>query len=86
MSVLEPSASSLCRFTGELVVNPELPKLPFLAAASSATREERAEVSISAEEVEAVSIAARAAAVAFLFSSSVDANAANEVAGLLGDC
>lgn len=50
---------------------PEL-RLPFfVAAASSATKEDSSEVSICAEEVEAVSLAAIAAAAAFLFCSSV---------------
>lgn len=48
-------------------------------AASSATRDERIDVSIWAEDVEAASFAATAAAVAFLLSSSV-----NEVCGWEG--
>lgn len=46
-------------------------KLPFLEAASSATSEERIDVSMRAEDVEAVSLAATAAAAAFLSSSVV---------------
>lgn len=53
-----------------LVMLPEL-KLPFFDAASSATKEDRTEVSICAEEVEAASLAAIAAAAAFLCCSSV---------------
>lgn len=44
---------------------------PLIEAASSATREERTEVSIWAEDVEAASFATTAAAAVFLFSSSV---------------
>ena len=46
-------------------------RLPFFDAASSATKEDRTEVSIWAEEVEAASFAAIAAAAAFLCCSSV---------------
>lgn len=51
--------------------NPVEFKLPFKEAASSATREERTDVSIWAEDAEAASLAATAAAAAFLLSSSV---------------
>lgn len=63
-------------------VNPPEFKLPFLAA-SSATRDDRTEVSIWAEDVEAASLAATAAAAAFLFSSSVVFSGANEITGWL---
>lgn len=49
-------------------INPEL-WLPFIEAASSATKDEKMDVSTCAEEVEAASFAATAAA-AFLCSSS----------------
>lgn len=45
-------------------------KPPFFEAASSATRDERTEVSIWAEDVEEESLAAIAATAAFLLSSS----------------
>lgn len=53
-------------------MNPEL-WLPFIEATSSATKDERMEVSTCAEEVEAASFAATAAA-AFLCSSSALVN------------
>lgn len=56
---------------GKLEENPTELKLLPSEAASSATRDERTEVSIWAEDVEAASFAATAAAVAFLLSSSV---------------
>jgi hypothetical protein len=47
-------------------------KLPFMeAAASSAAREERADESMKAEDVEAASLAATAATVAFISSTVV---------------
>lgn len=55
--------------------------LPFLEAASSATSDERIEVSICAEDVEAASLAATAAAAAFLFSSSAVLRGAKETTG-----
>lgn len=78
--------SSLGRFSaenmGKLEVNPDDFRAPLLMeAASSATRDERMEVSICAEDVEAVSLAATAAAAAFLFSSSLVFTLANELTG-----
>lgn len=51
--------------------NPDDLRLPFMEAASSATRDERTEVSIWADDVEAANFAATAAAAALLFSSSL---------------
>lgn len=48
-------------------------------AASSATRDDRTDASICAEDVEAVSFAATAAAVAFLLSSSLIVGFTDEV-------
>lgn len=77
--------SSLGRFSGENMDSPELNPiefmLPFMEAASSATRDERTAVSICAEDVEAASLAATAAAAAFLLSSSVVLRGAKETTG-----
>lgn len=62
-------------------MNPPDFKLPFIEAASSATRDESTDVSICAEDVDAASLAATAAAAAFLFSSSVVLKGANETTG-----
>lgn len=85
-SVTGNGFSSLGRFSGEnmgkLEENPADFRAPLLLeAASSATRDERMEVSICAEDVEAVSLAATAAAAAFLFSSSLVFTLANESTG-----
>lgn len=76
-------SSSLSLFsglkTGNSDVNPLEFKLPFMEAASSATREERIDVSIWADDVEAASLAATAAAAAFLLSSSVVWKGANDI-------
>lgn len=67
--------SNLSLFSGE--PNGKLEEYPaefkplLIEAASSATRDERTEVSICAEDVDAASFAATAAAAAFLLSSSV---------------
>lgn len=80
--------SSLGLFSGENMDSAELNlvefMLPFMEAASSATRDERTEVSICAEDVEAASLAATAAAAAFLFSSSVVLRGAKETEGCVG--
>lgn len=62
-------------------VNPVDFKPPFIEAASSATRDERTDVSICAEDVEAASFAATAAAAAFLLSSSKVFIGAKETTG-----
>lgn len=73
--------SSLGLFSGlKMEANPDDFKPPF-EAASSATREESTEVSICAEDVEAASLAATAAATAFLLSSSVVFRGAKEITG-----
>lgn len=76
--------SSLGLFSGMKTGNPEVNpvefKLPFIEAASSATREERTDVSMRAEDVDAASLAATAAAAAFL-SSSVVWRGANDTEG-----
>jgi len=75
--------SSLGLFSGLKIGNPdENPvefKLPFKEAASSATKEQKTDVSIWAEDAEAASLAATAAAAsfAFLLSSSVVWKGAN---------
>lgn len=67
---------------GLLVKTPE-PRPPLQEAASSAAKEDRTEVSICAEDVEAASFAATAAA-AFLCCSSVIKEFAKEVTGCKG--
>jgi hypothetical protein len=56
---------------GGAELNSEEFKLPFMEAASSATREDRAVESMKAEDVEAASLAATAATVAFISSTVV---------------
>ena len=62
-------------------LNPVEIRLPFMEAASSATRDERTDVSICAEDADAASLAATAAAAAFLFSSSEFLSGTKETTG-----
>lgn len=78
--------SSLSLFSGLNKGSPEVNPVDFEplfmeAAASSAAREERIEVSIRADDVEAASLAATAAAAAFLLSSSGVLRGANDKRG-----